>query len=683
MPPTASIQEAGGLIIAVNSSIPNMPRLLTVKVVHVNLDNPAIDATLQQHACCVATRARPGRLVATLPGPTRAPGTPSSINNINYTNGTAHRVSWGSSNGYGHSVKYKLQERKDNGSWQQIYEGYSRSKSLANKSKGRYQFRVQGCNSKGCSSFKYGSKMLINPNVESNLYTKYPVLHDIDQYLTSYHSDGKSFKTDKKRLKPTGQGISARTTSEERFYLGDGYDLVRGALKETCLDPNHNDFVITETAPLQPSEFDIEYINDNRELAEMLDVSSAGQVGFSYDDITLGLSSEKDRYTSSVTNETFEQFVVKWVKRDEFWKLNTPTDAIIGDLVTDILNPNDDEAKADFRERCGDNYVNAANLGAALYLVVTFDAKSYSFEERVSKRGEVSAILDDILSLGGAQSMTTEQREFIRSIRLKVKGHQVGGPEGLAATINAENFDVKYNQFIQGTDEDNWAVVDFQTNEYQRPTAYSSYPHDAIFADYSASLAQMRRWADISVQLRERCDAFTAYGKTSAAGQCGQAEANLMVAMDHCRKTREWEYCGHPAYYQTGVFTTLYPGVNLLNWFSDNVKILVEDDVFKTYSHSGNKKTINDNTCLPSAQCFANKFRGSGAGINKGFVVNVTNYDNRGGDHPRYTLINGDQCVNTSAYLKKNWFANPTPKFHYNIKFEGLCAETQHFVVIQ
>lgn len=615
-------------------------------------------------------------------GPTRAPGTPSSVSNIAYTNGTSHRVNWGTSNGYGHGVNYQVYEQKNNGSWNKIYEGYGRSKSVSNRGKGIYRYRVRGCNDKGCSGFRYGSKMAINPLQESNLYTKYPVLNTIDQRNVSYHSNEKSFETSQKRVTPVGQTISGRTSSEERFYLGDGYDLIRGALRETCLDTTHNDFHITKTTPLQPSTFDVEYVNNNRHLAELLDVTDAGRVGFTYDDFTLGLSDEKNRYMESITDDTHVRFVVKWVKRAKYWKLNTPTDPIITELTTNILRPNDSEAKADFRERCGDNYINAANLGAALYLVFTFDAKKYSFEERINKKGQLGAVLEDVFSVGGTRSLTTSEKQLISSLNVTVHADQVGGPEGISASITPNNFNSKYNQFIQGTNSDNWAAVDFETQEYQRPTIYNNYSHDQIFANYAAPFAQMKRWADISVQLKERCDAYGGFGISLMSGECGQAEANMGIAMDSCRKTREWDLCKHPAYYQTGSFTTVGNGVNLLSWLSTNVKKLNEDDVFESYPHEGNKKTISDETCLRHNQCYANKFRGSGVGIGKGFVIDVTNYDNRGGTHPSYKLINGNQCVHTSAYLKKNWFANPKPKFHYNINFEGVCADQEDFVVI-
>ena len=613
-------------------------------------------------------------------GPTRSPGTPASMSNIAYTNGTSHRVSWGASNGYGYGVKYQAYEQKNNGSWNKVYEGYGRSKSVSNRGKGIYRYRVRGCNDKGCSGFRYGNKMAINPLQENNLYAKYPVLNTIDQRNVNYHSNEASIETSQKRIEPVGQTISGRTSSEERFYLGDGYDLIRGALRETCLDTTHNDFHITKTAPLQPSTFDVEYVNNNRHLAELLDVTDAGRVGFTYDDFTLGLSDEKNRYMESITDDSHVRFVVKWVKRAKYWKLNTPTDPIIPELATDILKPNDSEAKADFRERCGDNYINAANLGAALYLVFTFDAKQYSFEERINKKGQLGAVLEDVFSVGGTRSLTTSEKQLISSLNVTIHADQVGGPEGISASITPSNFNSKYNQFIQGTNSDNWAAVDFETQEYQRPTMYNNYSHAQIFANYAAPFAQMRRWADISVWSRCRPAIFN--GISLMSGECGQAEANMGIAMDSCRKTREWNLCKHPAYYQTGSFTTVGNGVNLLSWLSTNVKKLNEDDEFKSFSHEGNKKTISDETCLRHNQCYANKFRGSGVGIGKGFVIDVTKYDNRGGTHPSYKLINGNQCVHTSAYLKKNWFANPKPKFHYNIKFEGMCADQENFVII-
>jgi len=620
-------------------------------------------------------------------GPYRAPSTPASINYAPYTNGQSIRVSWAASNGYGYSVQYELYESKNNGSWIRVHNGYGTSRTLSNKVEGKYRYRVKAKNTKYSSSYRYGGHSIIRPRTEDNLYTKYgAILHSMDQKNSNYRSSTTGAKTVLVRARATGQAGNSGN-SEERFYLGDGFDLVRGTLKETCLDVEHPNFVISKTPPLQPSTFDVSYVNDNRELAELLEVSQSAQVGFTGDDFSLGLSGEKERYLKSVTDESHVRFVVKVNNRREFWKLTTPTDAIYPELVSQVLSPNDDEAKADFRERCGDNFINSANLGSALYLVFSFDAKKYSYEERENKKAELGLKIGSVFSANGTAGSSSSLKEVLDRLEVKINADQVGGPVGLAASITSANVMVKYNQFVQDTNPSNWAAVDYSTNLYQRPTVYNAYTHAQIFAKYSGNqgpLAQMRRWLDLSVQHKERCDPWAEYGQNRPT-QCGTSEAEISIAMDLCRETREWANCIHPHQYHTGSLTTTSPGTYLLGWLSTNVKKLNEATNSKTYNHHVHRgsKQVDDQTCLATSACFTNKFRGSGPGIGKGFDVHTSYYDNPRGGHRTYDR-SPKHCARTRVYLKtaKPPFGDTTADWNYNVDVEGLCPMTENFLVI-
>lgn len=627
-------------------------------------------------------------------GPYYPPGTPGSIKTPVYTNGSNYRVNWSSGYGYGYPVRNELYQQTNSGSWSKVYDGYGTSKYFSSPpSKQVKRYRVRSCNTKGCSGYKYSDKMIVNYKPKPNLYSKYSFLSTLDQKNATHHSTAQSFKTVIPRDQPVGQsnfsiqGSMGTTSSSDRFYLGDGYDLVRGALKETCLDVEHPDFQITKTAPLQPSTFSIDYVNDNRHLAQLLEVSASAKVGVTGDDFSLGLSGEKERYLKSVTDEQHVRFVVKVKNRREFWKLNTPTDAIYPELVNQVLSPNDNEAKADFRERCGDNFISNANLGSALYLVFVFDAKKYSYEERESKKAELGLKISDYFSIGGAAGSSTAFKQTLDNLQVSINADQVGGPQGLAASITTSNVMEKYNQFVQDTSESNWAAVDFSTNNYQRPTVYNNYSHSQIFADYrgnQGTLAQMRRWLDISVQHKERCDPWGEYGR-SAPSQCSASQAELLTAMDACRDTREWSNCKHPSVYNTGSISTT-PGVNLLSWLNSNVKKLNREETSKYYDHHVYKGTlyVNDQTCLSNNACFANKYRGSGVGAGNGFKITNFYWDNPKGSGRSYS-ISPQHCVRSEARLEtRNWFGgDTTADWEYRVDFEGVCPETENFVIVQ
>lgn len=623
-------------------------------------------------------------------GPYYPPGTPGSVNTPVYTNTSNFRVTWTSGNGYGYPVRNELYQQTNNGSWTKVYDGYGTSKYFSVSSgKSLKRYRVRSCNTKGCSSYRYSDKMMVNYQPRPDLYAEYSFLSNIDQKAAAYKSSAKSYDSALIRDDATSGSTLRTSGSGDRFYLGDGYDLIRGALKQTCLDVDHPDFTITKSTPFDPVNFDVQYVSNNNELAELLDVSASAKVGFTGDDLSLGLSGEKSRYVKSISDEDTVRFVVKVVNREENWRLATSADPIDPDFTNNMLAPYDDDAKADFREFCGDGFVDGANIGSALYLVFSFDSKKYSFTEREQKKGQLGLKLGDVFNANGAASSNSELEILLEQLEVSISASQVGGPEGLSSQITPANVVAKYNEFLQGTDSSNWAAVEFSTRQYVRPSAYSSYPHSAIFADFSGSqgqgpIDQMRRWADISVQHTERCMPWGDYNR-STPGQCGSSQIEISIAMDACRNTRQWADCEHPLVYSTGAISAAYPGVNLYNWLNANVKKLEKTTASATYDHHVHKGsiTVDDYTCLATSACFVNPYRGKGPGIGKGFEVITYEYDNPRGSGRNYG-ISPQNCVNSTAYLKTaGWLGDTTADWHYKINVEGLCPELEDFVIVQ
>jgi hypothetical protein len=473
--------------------------------------------------------------------PYRAPSVPTTITYAPYTNQNSLTVQWSASNGFNFPVAYELYESVNNGAYNLVYSGSGRQVTLNGRIKSKVTYKVLAKNSLYSSTFRQGPAAILNP-VENkpNLYQKYPVLSALDQITDSNHATAPRFKTVIAR-----DGNTARNSATARqqgltdsvLYLGEGYDLVRAALKETCLNPTNPGFQITISPPLLPSVFDVQSINDNIHLAEVLDVSYSATVGIVGNDFNAGFSGEKARYFKSVTDNTHIRVAVKVKRRNKFARLNTPTDAIYSELVSQVLSPNSNEAKADFRERCGDNFINTVNVGTALYLVFDMDAKQYSSTERETKKGEFGLKISTYFSIGGSGSSSSEFEQFLKSNHITIHADQVGGPVGIAAGITESNVLDKYNEFVRDTDENNWAVVDFTTNDYQRPTAYNAYTHAQIFADYKGTqgpLAQMKRWLDLGVQNKERCDAWAGYGQL-VPDACRAAQTELSIAMGDLR----------------------------------------------------------------------------------------------------------------------------------------------------
>lgn len=130
-------------------------------------------------AACNAAGCGPFSSVKTSFAPPAAPpsiGLPSGTSvDGNFT------VHWGSSWG---AVSYVVQEQKNSGSWTQVASQSGTSKGLSGRGNGSYRYRVQACNSAGCSGWRISASLnvLHPPGVPGSLTV--PTSTDTDGAFT-------------------------------------------------------------------------------------------------------------------------------------------------------------------------------------------------------------------------------------------------------------------------------------------------------------------------------------------------------------------------------------------------------------------------------------------------------------------------------------------------------------------
>ncbi|GAB1255821.1 hypothetical protein NBRC116494_03230 [Aurantivibrio plasticivorans] len=109
------------------------------------------------------------------------PATPGAISFSNLSHASSSKdidggftVNWGAASGS--PTSYQLYQRKNGGSWSQIYSGSSRSKSRS-LSDGSYDYRVRACNAAGCGSYTAvkSVQVVLPPGVPGTPTVPYPV----------------------------------------------------------------------------------------------------------------------------------------------------------------------------------------------------------------------------------------------------------------------------------------------------------------------------------------------------------------------------------------------------------------------------------------------------------------------------------------------------------------------------
>ena len=486
-------------------------------------------------------------------------------------------------------------------------------------------------------------------------------LDKLDEINTKYQAKN-GIKTGLKRFNTKSATNPNLTPDNGMFFLGNGFDVINNSLGETCLNVEDEAFKIIKTPSSKENTFLVEYTDNKETLAKMLDVDVSLAVAYHSKVADAEVTAAYHRFEQSFKSRNHIQWVIKVNIFEEEWQLNTPIDSIHPALVSNMLEPADENAQARFRHRCGDKYVDGATLGASLYIVFSMDATKYTEDERndiaVAVQGKFQKFEGN-----AAYSQSEEYNSTIDNYNITMKAFQVGGPENLMADVNVHNISEKYDRFINETNKDNWRAVSMKTKDYQIPDAYKEYSKEQVFAKYQDPYTEITRYAVLSNLHKERCDAWGDYGQRTP-DVCRVTANELVIAMDKCRQLSEWEHCVQPQNYEVTGKGNLYA------WIANSIEDL-EVQPAKSETHSIKSATFKSHigefeTCLPNSRCFFNKFKGE----KQGYTYSFSKERNT---EKRSHTIQG-HCVRSkgTAKLPNGWW-------NFDIEIHGVCPVVKDF----
>ncbi|WP_375771958.1 hypothetical protein NR798_14065 [Archangium gephyra] len=620
--------------------------------------------------------------------PPPVPDTPYNISYPSYSRSPSFTVSWSYAS-YGET--YELEEQVNQGAWQPIYQGYGTSYTVSGRSPAAYNYRVRSCNVSGCGYYQTGIATVVNPAPVIDLYGQYPFLYSHDQQNAQYAAATQSFQTGfRQSVGIASEGsFHALDVVDGKFYLGQGYNLLKDELSQICLDTANPNFQVVSN-PMYERSFSVERSTSVSHLAQLLDVELNGGLSLGLKNFTLDLSGSKKRLSEQVSDTYQEKLVVRWEYKLDHWTLNTVAEPLRQDFVTSMLIPNNSNARANFRERCGDKYIHAVTRGARLYMVFSFDTKKYTSTEREQKAATLKLKIQEVLNINGGGSVSSDTQQFLAQNNVVIKGYAVGGDKStVEVSLSHADFGTKFQQFVNGVNSSNVAAIQPSMSHYPQPSQFLNYNYFQIFADYRTPAEQLRRWHAIDLEREQRCKLQESYGLNQA--NCRMAVAELVTAKLRCIETLSWSQCQHPLSYYTGVGTGGLPSTLLYNWMGQNISDLERKAVSQYFDHHvlrsswGNKKcqSFTDDTCLPSSSCVVDTTQGENDGIGKGFSYITHEWDGPGsGSYNNHYISAGSTCIRTQSTLCTTQFGDSTADFKFTQGIFGQCPATRAFAIV-
>ena len=643
------------------------------------------------------------------PPPTYPPPTqPASINYPPYSDKPSFTVSWGASNGSGLYVTYELEEQQGSGIWQRLYQGGSLAYTVSGRGSATYRYRVRGCSYEGCGTYFTGPTVLVNLPPYVDLYSEYPFLNTHDQQNAAYIASTQGFgaQYNLPQAQPVfsvsamgdvgamGNVGAMRTPPpivDGIFHLGQGFNLLKEEYSQICIDTNHPDFQIVSSPKTETYSLTTRSVSTDH-LRQLLDVSLSGGLDVTASDFSLGASADKKRFVEKVADSYRESIVVKWSRQFDQWTLNSAVDPLKPEFVSQMLIPNNPNAAARFRERCGDKYVHGLVRGIKLYMVFQFDAKRYSLVEREQNAAQLKIALENVFTANWANSVSQETEQLLTRLGVTVEAFAVGGDESIRFRATRGNFAAEYNAFLSAASVTNSRAVEQFLSHYDHPTQFLNYNYFQIFADYRVPLDQVRRWNALDMELAERCELFNAY-KDAANYQgwianCRWGVAEVMNAKSRCKETLSWSDCAHPSSYYTITSSPVPQGSHLHSALSTQIPSLERASVSGQYYrsvHGGvwNKKCVSgtDSTCLPSPECAVDKFRTDPKSFTEGYRYTELQYVSPGSGGSKSTYFSGI-CLNTYSNVCTERVFNSYAVHNYEQEIYGQCPQARPFAII-
>ncbi len=505
-------------------------------------------------------------------GPYRAPSTPGQIEYDAYTFGD-NRISWSSSNGYNYPVTYRLEEQRNNGTWSQIYSGSRTYLTVSNKSNGNYRYRVRGCNSKGCSSYRTGLTMKVSRVTEPNYSQLYPGLESSRNGDSNFRLSNTGF-ADVSRPEVNSavmkSSSSARTSSSQPFNLGVGFKMTEGRYAPEDICMRTEDLYVQEE-PLLSDSLDFYQIETSEDLYQKMEMDISADMSMSIGAFSAQAEGTYKLFRETEMSRDFSRVLVKWERKGKKLSLRSSSPRQLKSYyVTNYLNPNDSNTTTEthFRNLCGDKYVSSVVTGARAFILLEIRNKNIKTTEMEDISYEAQAKFGEIVDANSSGTISNETKQFFQENEIKLKVLTLGGNSQSAdiRSISLESVRSYLYNFIDRVDESGYVALQKELSFYPVPTQYSHLSHYQVFKDYRPTQRQLARWIAFDNQVHGRCvnlkDVDAQIGASKYKNRCHNAKINFGDQVKRCAFGQEWGSCVNPS--STSLLSNYYNNIPTL-----------------------------------------------------------------------------------------------------------------------
>lgn len=476
-------------------------------------------------------------------------------------------VKWATVSGSS-SITYTLQSQKDNGSWTTVYTGGATSKAFSGLTDGAYKYRVKGCTSTACSPYQEYVHMQVktaNNNLIANAMAT------------------KREATDKEAQVPMMRGFTVPK-------LGYAYDMVRGEPKSShCWDVTTDSQIVGSTTTAIAKELSYTIANSSEELATQLELNASVDLSAEYGGYSAEYQYTKQLFSKTRSAKDTSVIVAKLKDtRSQIVAKSEPT-LNLSTFALSQLSTN----KSNFRNDCGDKYVDRVTMGRFAYVTIKVSADGKTQEQLTTTTNQLKV---DLKLAEGAYNNSTSAAlsSTYYGYTLDIFATVIGSGAEVVKLTDMTALVGFLGDFESSTNDTLYPIGHSQ-KFYNIPAVYNTTDHFSVFTDYRTYSTVLGAWATLDRQVAERCyyfdhkspvltkDQVKSFNKAANASTglivgnaCGVSKRIIATNISNCASHQTWADCVLPVSSQcidslTGTQCMVNP--NLLPVWDPDVKI--------------------------------------------------------------------------------------------------------------
>lgn len=329
----------------------------------------------------------------------------------------------------------------------------------------------------------------------------------------------------------------------QKYFVGAGYDMLKGERMSVCLDPSSLRTLVSESAEVTDN---YSVSHEYRDLYNKLETEFGADIGGIWQ-IFSGKLSFKTKIANENRVATDDVIVLASFTqlRNKITLLTPATEYSPFFRSTGIRD------KELFRKYCGDKFTKEVSLGASMHLVFTAKKTDTTTRKATDVNVAIEAGLMGILSVGTSVGVSKEQREILKGYSFSVKCYTLGatpgvcGNEGIASTFNIDsdmkNFQRKVDNIRKQMVNEvkagkNLVVVRETLADYEVPSPKDENDDELanvkrwdFFVDYRDRVAKLKRMSLDLSEADELCNVTNFWPR-----RCARVRDLLKTAIEEC-----------------------------------------------------------------------------------------------------------------------------------------------------